>query len=780
MLMTNPSERATMHEIMNHPWMTKGFSGPPENYLPERKPIQLPLDPEVIAKMTGFDFGNSKYITEQLTAVIESEDYQRAVRLMEKRMSQPHPESEQKRGVFAFYKRRGSTTSKDTLNTPSVEAIQSGTDPINAYSPFLSIYYLAREKLEREAREKNPGALALPQSPDEKPLQIPSVTTPPAAHTNSQTYEMAGEKPTGGRSRARARTHGEDEIADGIQNIDVNAAPSPLNANPTIVEPSTEQQNKSHNRKESTAAGLLRRFSKRSSVGDRLSHTSSVQAANDKGSSADSPRKSIGVLRTRDNSQNRDSMTADAASIKQAGLLSPPPGDDTPPGSSAAEPQQAHTKRHGLGRSVSVNSSDIRRRLSRRGASEGSAEQQQQQQQRLNQQARPQASSTLEPSGHDTASDVERSSSRPHTTIGMASRARSMGHGSGNQHSRKDSLPSSAVLRSQQARPTSMISTSKRESSHFPTSTLPRTEDVREETDREMEEEENGSLRERRGSRLRQTRNADDDEDAPPMKPVYLKGLFSSSTTTSRPLPVIRADIIRVLRELDVEFREIRGGFSCRHWPSIVVGSSNNEKSSAGLDGSTPRSPPQSPPNQAGSIDSASGGAGAGHRRKISFAGFRTSTSTNADRPLPNNNPTSSNPPLHDDNIYSGPSDIDYSDDDRHHAQTPRPARSSAKRYSRIIGSSSANKDAAPSSSAGTSSTTAAAAQGSSSHPPAVGETSTHVHSDLGAAMTALRFEIIIVKVPLLQLHGIQFKKVDGGTWQYKAMAQRILGGLRL
>jgi hypothetical protein len=46
--------------------------------------------------------------------------------------------------------------------------------------------------------------------------------------------------------------------------------------------------------------------------------------------------------------------------------------------------------------------------------------------------------------------------------------------------------------------------------------------------------------------------------------------------------------------------------------------------------------------------------------------------------------------------------------------------------------------------------------------------------------MTALRFEIIIVKVPLLQLHGIQFKKVDGGTWQYKAMAQRILGGLRL
>jgi hypothetical protein len=767
-----------MHEIMNHPWMTKGFSGPPENHLPERKPVQLPLDPEVVAKMTGFDFGNSKYITEQLTAVIESEDYQRAVRLMEKRMSQPNPESEQKRGVFGFYKRRGSTTSKDTLNTPSVEAIQSGTDPINAYSPFLSVYYLAREKIEREAREKNPGALALPQSPDEKPLQIPSVTTPPVAHTNSQTYEMTGEKPTGGRSRPRARTHGEDEIADGIQNIDVNAAPSPLNANPTIIEPSAEQQSKGHSRKESTAAGILRRFSKRSSVGDRLSHPPAALAAYSKDSNSESPRKSIGLLRTRDNSQNRESTgtaAGDASFAKQAGLLSPPAGDDTPPGSSAVEPQQAQVKRHGLGRSVSVNSSDIRRRLSRRGASEGSAEQQQQQ--RINQQARPQPSSSLEPSGQDIASDAERSSSRPHTTIGMASRARSMGHGSSNQHSRKESLPSSAMLRSQQGRPTSMISSSKRESSQFPTSTLPRPQDVREETDQEIEEEEIGSTHDRRGSRTRQshkTGDADDyDEDAPSMKPVYLKGLFSSSTTTSRPLPVIRADIIRVLRELDVEFREIRGGFSCRHWPSIVVGNNSPDEKSvnatAGEDGATPRSPPQSPPHQAASIDGSTGGGSTGHRRKISFAGFRASTS--ADRPPPSN--TSASQPPNDDNIYSGPSDVDYSEDETGHLpsstrpQAQQPSRT--KRYSRIIGGSSTPvpRDAS-------------ASAGGSNAMHAVGETSTHVHSDLGAAMTALRFEIILVKVPLLQLHGIQFKKVDGGTWQYKAMAQRILGGLRL
>jgi hypothetical protein len=61
----------------------------------------------------------------------------------------------------------------------------------------------------------------------------------------------------------------------------------------------------------------------------------------------------------------------------------------------------------------------------------------------------------------------------------------------------------------------------------------------------------------------------------------------------------------------------------------------------------------------------------------------------------------------------------------------------------------------------------------------AAGETSTHVQSDLGTSM-ALRFEVFIVKIPLLSLHGIQFKKVDGGTWQYKNMAQTIIRELNL
>ena len=42
-----------------------------ENYLPYREPIQLPpLDPSIIEKMTGVDFGSSDFITRELTKVV--------------------------------------------------------------------------------------------------------------------------------------------------------------------------------------------------------------------------------------------------------------------------------------------------------------------------------------------------------------------------------------------------------------------------------------------------------------------------------------------------------------------------------------------------------------------------------------------------------------------------------------------------------------------------------------------------------------------------------------
>ncbi|KAG8900103.1 serine/threonine-protein kinase KIN2 [Tulasnella sp. 417] len=43
-----------------------------------------------------------------------------------------------------------------------------------------------------------------------------------------------------------------------------------------------------------------------------------------------------------------------------------------------------------------------------------------------------------------------------------------------------------------------------------------------------------------------------------------------------------------------------------------------------------------------------------------------------------------------------------------------------------------------------------------------------------------VRFDINIVKVPFLPLHGIQFRRSGGDGWQYQMLARRVLTELKL
>ncbi|KAI9814458.1 MAG: serine/threonine-protein kinase KIN2 [Pycnora praestabilis] len=651
MLVTDPNKRASLHEIINHKWITKGFNAAPENYLPHREPLQLPLDPKVIDKMTGFDFGSSEYITTQLTKVIDSEDYQIAVRSAAREQAALASGNEKKRGVFDFYKRRNSTTSRDTLTNPSAEAVQLGSDPVNAFSPLISIYYLAREKQERERVEVNPGGLSMPRSPGERPLKMPDLPAPEAAHTNDTTYEMPGEKATGGRSRPRARTHGEDEVTEGMKKVNISAPVGPNS--PSIPTTPSEQ---TPVKRENAAVGLLRRFStRRHKDSDRDKASSqpppslSVQPPNDL---AAPPRKSFSVRKARNRDPSPTAMLHPGGSQPQhQELLSPPSTTDA-----------ASRINKGLGRSTSVNSADYRRRGPRRGVSEG-----------------PQAVLLNDPpltNGSDQSSVTDQKAlegysapTEPMSNPNLRSttmRTKSLGH------ARRESI---------QAR------RAKREEA--------REANVPEETDQELAG--SGDLAEKA-------------ESSDNMKPVYLKGLFSVSTTSTKPLPVIRADIIRVLKQLSVEYTEIKGGFSCRHAPSIDL----NRVVDNG---------PSSPERQ-GMVQNSS------HRRKISFGGFM------------------------------GGGDRDEFREQERASNIPKAA---ARREASFTNSDESDEEA-PRQDNGA---------------RAADETTTHVESELGGSMI-LKFEIFIVKVPLFSLHGVQFKKVSGGTWGYKNMAQKILNELRL
>ncbi|KAL0469420.1 serine/threonine protein kinase [Neurospora intermedia] len=413
MLVTDPKQRATMQEVMNHPWMLKGYNGPPDNYLPRREPLTLPLDPEVISQMTGFKFGPPEYITAELTKRIKSPKYQAAVRRLEKERERPEPiakDAEKKRGFgFDFYKRRNSVTSKDKLTAASSEGLSLGDDPLNAFDPLISIYYLVREKLERERNhvyidlQQPSKAQQPPPSSSQTVMPVPPspVIRPKEKHSLADIVPPQPVHNAEPRSRQRTRSHSEDQPREPIQGGLLSPDMVPA-------------------KKESTAAGILRRLS------------------------------------TRDRRKE-------------------PPA---------------------------------------------------------------------------TASSTD---GKPPIRGSMSMRAKSLGH------ARRESIQMRRAKReaeaaAQQAQPQTTEPQRSYQSHHH---------SVREETDAELVDSDI------RGETSGGSNERLEPEDPDLVKPVFLKGIFSVSTTSTKPLSEIRADIKRVLRVLGVEFNEIKGGFSCRHTPSI-------------------------------------------------------------------------------------------------------------------------------------------------------------------------------------------------------------------
>ncbi|KAF7588844.1 serine/threonine-protein kinase KIN2 [Aspergillus hancockii] len=638
MLVTDPKQRANLAEIMNHPWMNKGYNGPPENYLPHREPLQLPLDPEVVEKMTGFDFGPPEYITAQLTKIIESEDYQHAVRTsIREQPAASH--GEKKRGMFDFYKRRNST-SRDTLSAPSAEAVQLGNDPLNAYSPLLSVYYLVKEKLEKERAETNPGALGVPQSAGDAVLQMPDLPAPEAAHTNQ--YHVPGEKDNTRRARPRARTHGDDDLTEGVKNLNL----VPGQGSPAI----NASQPETPAKKESTAAGILRRFStRRTKDRSRDPDRGRVASPHAPSLSVQPPADSVSPL-SRGFSMRRARRAEPSPSAIPSGG-SQPQHQDLLKAPGSEEPASRSNK--SLGRSTSVNSADYRaRRAARRDDADGAGQP-------------PQTSG----SDYSGVSVQKEQTPQKETRTGRTHTSRTMSLG----HARRESIQARRARRD-----------------------AAREANVPEETDADI----SGT-----GNALE---SANEGEDL--SKPVYLKGLFSVSTTSSKPLPVIRADIIRVLKQLSVDYVEIKGGFSCCHTPSIEI------------DKVVDVGPPS--PDRQGHVSN--------HRRRISFGGLLN----------------------HDEG----------KEETRH---TPRSQRRTRAPDHSFVTNSEASDEYI--------STRDNVVVGER----VMGETTTRVQSDTGENLV-LRFEILIVKVPLFSLHGIQFKKVSGGMWQYREMAKKILDALKL
>ena len=367
MLVTNPAVRATLSEVLEHPWMCRGFSGAPDSHLVHREPLRADeLDRQVIKSMKGFEFGSDEDIERKLVQILESESYLRAVSAWNRKRGRngtsnrwgeafsnsslaisydgstntnyksdtsgtsPSKKSAKRFSGLDFYRRKLFSPASSPPVTPSHspptsqshlsvnDGFREPPDPTRGFHPLISIYYLAREKMERE-RVYGPGhfassqlsitnaaAAGSPSSPEDvsapptyssKALTAPQITrkdqpapvsgkadysmplprlpAPETSHYSGMSYDAASAAPAtpvapSSHGQPRPRDAGLPVPPPSAKSVDVNVVPvTPASAMPLLRAPpaSTHRRSHSMSQRPSVLRGLGSAFGHRDGGG---------------------------------------------------------------------------------------------------------------------------------------------------------------------------------------------------------------------------------------------------------------------------------------------------------------------------------------------------------------------------------------------------------------------------------------------------------------------------------------------------------------------------------
>lgn len=264
MLVTDPAQRATMTEVLASPWLNKGYDTQPDTHLIHREPLRVDeLDAEVIRGMAGFEFGTADQVEFRLREVLTSNTYRSALSDWEQRRDKMRRDkgwaNEASQGnEDALVESSKESFDTDTPLSPSKSATKSKAnrrfsgldfykkklfngnskgedegkqsgggsrnlgsdnsrykeplDPTRGFHPLISIYYLVREKMERE-RVYGPGRFASSELSLENQqhmldqfasapipngrqsaqgtfgMQVPRLPIPPSTHIAGTTYD---------------------------------------------------------------------------------------------------------------------------------------------------------------------------------------------------------------------------------------------------------------------------------------------------------------------------------------------------------------------------------------------------------------------------------------------------------------------------------------------------------------------------------------------------------------------------------------------------------------
>ncbi|CDS01135.1 hypothetical protein, partial [Sporisorium scitamineum] len=295
-------------------------------------------------------------------------------------------------------------------------------------------------------------------------------------------------------------------------------------------------------------------------------------------------------------------------------------------------------------------------------------------------------------------------------------------------------------------------------------------------------------------------------------KPVFLKGLFSVQTTSTKPRTVIHASLVKVLDRIGIQYREIRGGYECVHLPSLDFSGTDSlgrgnariplemiaaaaaadaeaaERSPTSEEGSRQ---PKRKPSRLSFVSGKSKDKERANRREGSVA---DSVGASA---VPSGTVRSRTPSLTSSAAFTNAENAGTAKGAEATSSPTLPPKTPSKRSLLTMSPRQRADSMGAGSVLGRSGsrdsnlmldTAVGGTAGGDAFPmsPVMGAavTGTVAAKTMNAAQAtelAVRFEIFVVKVPLLLgVNGLQFRRVGGNPWQYQMLAKRILQELKL
>ncbi|KAI0703400.1 hypothetical protein BC835DRAFT_1262895 [Cytidiella melzeri] len=852
MLVTNPAQRATLSEVLAHPWMCRSFPGPPDSHLVHREPLRADeLDRQVIKGMKGFEFGTEEDIERRLTEVLESDAYYRSVEHWERKRIQgsngrnghsspwvgsmsnssialsydngyPNNSSPKKSKRFSgldYYRKKlfspSSSPPASPLNSPPTSQshlshtsltdahAREPADPTYGFHPLISIYFLAREKMERE-RVYGPGHFASSQlslessyrsdpnaaapaavptngktlstpavrkadpvltSKPDYSMPLPRLPAPETSHFSGLSYDVTSATPS-----PTANNFPQPRARDATMNVPNPEIASPTAAAATVS--STPAKTPLPRAPQASAHRRSHSLSQRPSV---TRGWSNMFGGGGGGGHNGVDEQGI-VMRTDPHEPPRTAgpeLTTFAEQMEEQ-----EPGEDirAPPLSAGATLARKFGSLLGA-KDGSVRHGTIKRTSILTGfsprASADTDEKTVESPEKPSSIIEKQGVDNAEPQAPAATGNISQSQSQPIGTTHRRAATVLDPQGRAARHERRSSTGASLFS-------SGTIGRHRRPSTGYGTSSgRPLGDKLFGRTD---EEEENAEQNDHEsltpvanGADTSHTAT-DPSSDEKDYKPVFLKGLFSVQTTTSKSPPVIKEDVRKVLDRMQVKYRETKTGFDCIHAPSIDIRSI--------LDSPPPPSTIRGHRKQGSTGSNETQGTRKSLGRKSSKLSFgiksreREKDRDGKDKELPSRpsggtilsmTPSSASSSFFHVSSHGQPTEAAQSELLVTAAQiaeetTPVP-RSPSPAASKVLPPIPRDYAAAP---------TQPAAQLSA------GPTEHAVFDRVSANSLAVRFEINIVKVPLLPFHGIHFRRLSGDGWQYHMLARRVLTELKL